>query len=109
MRALAQANRVRLARAELKRQVGEGECTAAEVVLGCPWEAESMAIDDLLMSQKRWGRTRCRRFLQSIQIPESKTIGSLTQRQRQELATRLTGRTTQTEDAFATSGVSLAR
>ena len=39
MRALAQANRVRLARAELKRQVGEGETTVAEIVLECPWEA----------------------------------------------------------------------
>ena len=34
MRALAQANRVRLARAELKRQVAEGETSVAEVVLG---------------------------------------------------------------------------
>ena len=33
MRALAQANRVRLARAELKRQVAEGETTVAEIVL----------------------------------------------------------------------------
>src|SRR6185437_8212157 len=32
MRALQQANRVRLARAELKRQVAQGELTAAEVV-----------------------------------------------------------------------------
>ena len=63
MRALEQANRVRLARAELKRQVAEGEVTAAEVVVACPWEAESMSIADLLMSQHRWGRTRCHRFL----------------------------------------------
>jgi hypothetical protein len=105
MRALAQANRVRLARAELKRQVGEGECTVAEVVLECPWEAESMTIDDLLMSQRRWGRTRCKRFLSAIQISESKTIGSLTQRQRQELADRLTSRAAAPpENAFATSG-----
>ena len=48
MRALAQANRVRLARAELKRQVAEGEATVAEIVLACPWEAESMTIADLL-------------------------------------------------------------
>ena len=56
MRALAQANRVRLARAELKRQVAEGEATVAEIVLAGPWEAESMSIADLLMSQHRWGR-----------------------------------------------------
>ncbi len=91
MRALAQANRVRLARAELKRQVAEGEATVAEIVLGRPWEAESMSITDLLMSQHRWGRTRCRRFLASIPMLETKTIGSMTERQRNDLARRLSG------------------
>jgi hypothetical protein len=91
MRALERANRVRLARAELKRQVAEGEVTAAEVVLTCPWEAESMSIADLLMSQHRWGRTRCRRFLASIPMVETKTLGSMTERQRNELAARLSG------------------
>ena len=91
MRALAQANRVRLARAELKRQVAEGETPVADVVLECPWEAESMTISDLLMSQHRWGRTRCRRFLASIPMSETKTIGSMTDRQRRALAARLNG------------------
>ena len=90
MRALAQANRVRLARAELKRQVADGEATVAEIVLERPWEAESMSIADLLMSQHRWGRSRCRRFLNSISMLETKTIGSMTERQRKELAGRLT-------------------
>src|ERR1044072_4667169 len=91
MRALAQANRVRLARAELKRQVADGDVDVAGVVLECPWEAESMTIADLLMSQHRWGPTRCRRFLLSIPMTETKTIGSMTMRQRKELAARLSG------------------
>jgi len=91
MRALQQANRVRLARAELKRQVTDGEASVADVVLDCPWEAESMAIADLLMSQHRWGRTRCRRFLASIPMSETKTVGSMTERQRRCLAGRLRG------------------
>ena len=101
MQALAQANRVRLARAELKRQVAEGERTVAEVVLDCPWQADSMAIADLLMSQHRWGRTRCRRFLGSIPMSETKTIGSMTDRQRRELAARLGGEGTADVDPFA--------
>jgi len=91
MRALEQANRVRLARAELKRQVADGEVAATDVVLTCPWEAESMSIGDLLMSQHRWGRTRCHRFLSPLRMSETKPIGSLTQRQREELAGRLSG------------------
>src|SRR5688500_17287834 len=70
MRALAQANRVRLARAELKRQVAEGETSVAHIVTECPWEADSMAIADLLLSPHRWGRTRCRRFLAAIPLTE---------------------------------------
>ena len=101
MQALAQANKVRLARAELKRQVADGELTVAEVVLDCRWQAESMAIADLLMSQHRWGRTRCRRFLGSIPMSETKTIGSMTDRQRRELAARLGGETSTEVDTFA--------
>ena len=91
MQALAQANKVRLARAELKRQVADGELSVAEIVLDCPWEAESMTIADLLMSQHRWGRTRCRRFLAAVPMNETKTIGSMTERQRRTLAARLSG------------------
>ncbi len=106
MRALAQANRVRLARAELKRQVAEGEASVADVVLSCPWEAESMTIGDLLMSQHRWGRTRCRRFLASIPMSETKTIGSMTDRQRRAIAARLNGDVDEAAglDSFAMAG-----
>jgi hypothetical protein len=89
LRALQRANEVRLARAELKRRVAEGELTASEVVLDSPWEAESMAIADLLMSQRRWGRTRCRRFLAQVPLSETKTIGTLTERQRNAVAALL--------------------
>jgi hypothetical protein len=92
MLALERANRVRLARASLKRMVAAGRVDAAEVVLSCPWEVESMSVSELLMSQKRWGRTRCRKFLQSIGLLESKTVGSLTQRQRLTLAALLSAK-----------------
>src|SRR3954465_12251641 len=86
LRALARANRVRLARAELKRQIAAEEILASQVILDCPWEAASMSISDLLMCQRRWGRARCRRLLVSLGVPENKQIGTLTQRQRGALA-----------------------
>ena len=89
LRALEYANRVRLARAEMKRGIASGELSAAEVVLSCPWQAHSMSISDLLMSQKRWGRTRCRRLLVSLGVPENKQVGTLTERQRLALASML--------------------
>jgi hypothetical protein len=89
MRALERANKVRLARAELKRQVSMDQTDVAEVILACPWEAQSMAVADLLMSQRRWGQTRCRKFLAQIPMSEKKTIGSMTDRQRRTLAAML--------------------
>ena len=92
LRALEQANRVRLARAELKRRVALQQTSVVEVVLDCPWQAESMSISDLLMSQRRWGRARCRRLLVSLGIPENKQIGTFTERQRSALVTGLSAR-----------------
>ena len=94
LRALEYANRVRLARARMKRKIAAGELSAADVVLTCPWQAHSMSVSDLLMSQKRWGRTRCRRLLVSLGVPENKQIGTLTERQRLALAAVLTAKGT---------------
>jgi hypothetical protein len=82
LRALEYANRVRLARARMKRRIAAGELSAAEVVVTCPWQAQTMSVSDLLMSQKRWGRARCRRLLVSLGVPENKKMGTLTERQR---------------------------
>jgi hypothetical protein len=89
LRALERANAVRLARAELKRRIAEGEVSAAEVILACPPEAVSWSVAELLMSQRRWGGTKCRKFLSRHQIVETKSIGALTDRQRQILAAGL--------------------
>ncbi len=89
LRALERANEVRLARAGLKRRIAEGDISAAAVILACPWEASSWSVAELLMSQRRWGITRCRKFLVRNQISEIKPIGTLTERQRHLLAAQL--------------------
>jgi hypothetical protein len=89
LRALEHANRVRLARAELKRRVAAGDVSVSDVVLESAWEARSMELSELLMSQKRWGRERCRRLLLALGIPENKQVGTLTDRQRGALAAML--------------------
>jgi hypothetical protein len=89
LRALGRANEIRLARAELKRQIADGEVSVADVLLDVPAHAESWAIRDLLMSQRRWGSTRCRKFLSRNHILETKPVGALTERQRRLLAHQL--------------------
>ena len=92
MQALQRANEVRLARAELKRHVGEGAVSVKEVILECPWEAASMTVAELLLSQRRWGTTRASKFLAQIGMPEAKPIGAMTERQRLALVAALTSR-----------------
>jgi hypothetical protein len=89
MRALEHANRVRLARASLKRSVAADQVGAAEIVRECPWEVESMTIGELLRSQRRWGRTRARKFLFPMALNENRELGRLTVRQRDVLAREL--------------------
>lgn len=87
--ALGRANRVRQARAELKRRIADGHVSAAEVILVHRWEVGSMPVADVLMSQRHWGDMRCRRLLASVGLQGRKPIGSMTERQRVALATRL--------------------
>ena len=87
--ALERANQIRLARASLKRRIAVGEVAAADVLLDCPPEASSWPIGELLISQRRWGNSRCRKFLSRNQIVETKPIGTLTDRQRRMLAASL--------------------
>ena len=89
LRALERANEIRLERAGLKRRIAAGEVSAAEVILNPPQSAETWSVGDLLMSQRRWGTTRCRRFLARNSITETKHVGTLTERQRNLLARSL--------------------
>ncbi|HLY48335.1 MAG TPA: hypothetical protein VKR21_03995 [Solirubrobacteraceae bacterium] len=90
LRALERANEIRLARAELKRRIAVGDISAAEVILDPPCAAMSWEIGELLMSQRRWGSSRCRKFLLRNHINETKPVGALTERQRRLLADQLT-------------------
>jgi hypothetical protein len=100
MQALARANSVRLARAEIKRRVGGGDISAAEVISECASEVESMTLAELLNAQRRWGRTRVRRFLYLLQLSENKRIGTLTSRQRAMLCTELAAKAAAKEMAL---------
>lgn len=96
MQALARANRVRLARAELKRAIARGEIDVLEVIREPRWETESMTLAELLTSQRRWGRTRARKFLMGLALSENKRLGTLTNRQRAMLSAELSARSGET-------------
>ena len=87
--ALERANEIRRARAQLKRRIGAGHVSAAEVILACPPEARRWPVAALLACQRHWGSTKCNRFLARNQISEAKRVGDLTERQRRLLAMQL--------------------
>jgi hypothetical protein len=89
MEALARANKVRLARAALKRDISGGRRNINEVIMESPWEADSMSLSELLCSQRRWGRARSRKLLSSTALSEGKRVGTLTERQRRILVAAL--------------------
>ncbi len=91
LQALKHANRIRIARAEIKRRLREGELEAAEAILRCPRATDTMTVAELLLSQRGWGPRRSTRMLRSCSLPERKTLGSLTERQRVMLAAVLSG------------------
>jgi hypothetical protein len=86
LRALRRATHVRIARADLKRRLRCGEVAAADAILRGSRDTDTMTVADLLLSQPGWGPTRCSRMLGSVSLPERKTLGSLTERQRVMLA-----------------------
>jgi hypothetical protein len=89
MEALARANKVRLARAALKRDISAGRRAITEVIMDSPWEVESMSLGELLCAQRRWGRARSRKLLSSTALSEGKQVGTLTERQRRILVAAL--------------------
>jgi hypothetical protein len=90
VQALQRANHVRRARSLLKRRVANGELALAEVILTCPPDIATMPIAQLLASQHGWGEARSRALLARVTLREDKSVGSLTDRQRQAVASLLT-------------------
>lgn len=89
MRALAEANRARQRRSEVKRRIAEGEVTVVALLRDPPDAALEMQVGDLLDAQPYWGDFRVRSFLSRLGLDEAKTLGSMTTRQLRLLADRL--------------------
>ena len=85
MDALKRANDIRVKRAQLKKDLKEGN-VRIEKILGNPPEYVSTAkVFDMLMAVPKFGRVKATRFLNQCRISQSKTVGGLSDRQRAEL------------------------
>lgn len=92
MQALQEANRIRFARIEVARALDRGDRTVADVLERIPDELQNWPLGSLLRAQRRWGRTRARRFCSLVGINELRVLGDLTLRQRSLISGILDGR-----------------
>ncbi len=85
MDALQRANDVRIRRAQLKRDLKGGRKQIQGLLLDPPEYLQTAKVFDLLLAVPKYGRVKVNRILTQCRISPSKTIGGLSERQRNEL------------------------
>jgi len=89
MDALKRANEIRTRRARLKRDLKAGRTKIHGLLLDPPEYLLTAKVFDLLLAVPKYGRVKVNRILTHCRISPSKTIGGLSQRQRDELVSYL--------------------
>lgn len=89
MDALGRANDVRTRRAQLKRDLKAGRVRIQGLLLDPPEYLQTAKVFDLMLAVPKYGRVKVNRILSQCRISPSKTIGGLSQRQRDELVSYL--------------------
>lgn len=88
--ALKHANEIRSHRANLKREVKAGRLYVTDLIQDplC----ETMKVGDAIITQPKIGRVKRNRILMSLSISPSRSIGGLSERQRNNLVDTLAAR-----------------
>jgi hypothetical protein len=89
MDALKRANDIRTQRARLKRDLKAGRAQIQALLLDPPEYLLTAKVFDLLLAVPKYGRVKANRILTQCRISPSKTIGGLSERQRNELVSYL--------------------
>jgi hypothetical protein len=89
MDALKRANEIRTERARLKRELKAGRVKIHGLLLEPPPHVQTAKVSDLLLAVPKYGRVKVNRVLNHCRISPSKTIGGLSERQRNELVSFL--------------------
>ena len=92
MEALQRANDIRSRRAQLKRDLKAGRHQIHELLGKPPEYIETAKVFDLLLAVPKYGRVKVNKILSTCRISPSKTIGGLSERQRNELVELLLNR-----------------
>jgi hypothetical protein len=85
MAALARANEIRMYRARLKRDIEARKVNPRDVIAEPNDMVRTMYVYELLMATPQVGRMKATKILNRCGVAPSKTIGGLSDRQRDEL------------------------
>ncbi len=89
MDALQRANQIRTRRAQLKRDLKAGRASIQDLLKNPPEYLETAKVFDMLLAVPKYGRVKVNKILVTCRISPSKTIGGLSERQRNELVSLL--------------------
>ena len=89
MDALQRANQIRTRRAQLKRDLKAGRVSIQDLLKSPPEYLETAKVFDMLLAVPKYGRVKVNKILVTCRISPSKTIGGLSERQRNELVSLL--------------------
>jgi hypothetical protein len=85
MEALRRANQIRTRRAQLKKDLKSGHASITAIIEHPPEYLLTAKVFDMLMAVPKYGKVKATRFLNNCRISQGKTIGGLSERQRNEL------------------------
>ena len=83
--ALEEANRVRFARADAKRDLRSGELGIYDLLMDPSEELKGAKVEEMLLAVKGMGRVKVTRLMREAGVSRSKTLVGLTHGQRDRL------------------------
>lgn len=87
--ALEQANRIRFARADAKRDLKSGELHIRDLLMSPSEELKGAKVEEMLLAMRGMGRIKVNRIMKEAGISHSKTLVGLTHGQRDRLVRTL--------------------
>lgn len=101
MEALQRANKIRYARADLKRAIRRGDVDVPDLLRGeLPSFLGNMPVEELLLAIPNMGVAAVSRHATRVPCSTLRPLGKLTVRQRQQLAADLEAREGQAHDSL---------
>jgi RNA-binding protein YlmH len=85
MDALHRANDIRSRRAQLKKDLKSGRVQINDVISDPPDYVMTAKVFDMLLAVPKYGKVKATRFINHCRISQGKTVGGLSERQRNEL------------------------